>query len=150
MTTPLCRSRTDRLLGGVCGGLGRALGVDPIFFRLGFLLLTLGGGTGVLLYLTLWVITPLEGEGAFGSPETIQAGAAEIAAQARMASADTAGAPSVGSSPLVGLVLVLFGTGMLLRTMGMHWFAWMHMGVLWPLLLIIGGVALLLRRKEGV
>jgi signal transduction histidine kinase len=48
-------AQSDRVLAGVCGGLGRRLGVDPTLVRLVFALLALAGGAGILLYLALWV-----------------------------------------------------------------------------------------------
>ncbi len=47
----LRRSRDDRVIAGVCGGLGRYLGIDPVVVRLAALVLVVAGGTGVLLYL---------------------------------------------------------------------------------------------------
>jgi len=57
----LRRSRTDRLIGGVCGGLGEFFGMSAFWFRLLFFILGLPGGVpGVLPYLILWAIIPLE------------------------------------------------------------------------------------------
>ena len=57
----LRRSRTDRWIGGVCGGLGEFLSMNPFWFRLLFFILGLPGGVpGVLPYLILWAIIPLE------------------------------------------------------------------------------------------
>jgi len=57
----LRRSRTDRWIGGVCGGLGEFFGMNPAWFRLLFFILGLPGGVpGVLPYLILWAIIPLE------------------------------------------------------------------------------------------
>ena len=57
----LRRSRTDRLIGGVCGGLGQFFGMSAFWFRLLFVILGLPGGLpGVLPYLILWAIIPLE------------------------------------------------------------------------------------------
>ena len=52
------RSGTDRMAGGVCGGLADYSGVDAVLWRVGFVALTLLGGCGVLLYLLLWVLLP--------------------------------------------------------------------------------------------
>jgi phage shock protein PspC (stress-responsive transcriptional regulator) len=52
------RSGTDRMAGGVCGGLAEYSGVDAVLWRVGFVALTLLGGSGVLLYLLLWVLLP--------------------------------------------------------------------------------------------
>jgi phage shock protein PspC (stress-responsive transcriptional regulator) len=52
------RSRSDRWLGGVCGGLGEYLSVDANLIRLLWLLLCFGGGAGVVLYVVAWLILP--------------------------------------------------------------------------------------------
>lgn len=56
----LRRSRTDRWLGGVCGGLGRASGMEAWIWRLVFVLFTLTFGFGVVIYLLLWIFVPDE------------------------------------------------------------------------------------------
>ncbi|MGH3586746.1 MAG: PspC domain-containing protein [Pseudonocardia sp.] len=57
----LHRSRTDRMLGGVCGGLAESLGVDAALIRIGLVTLTvLGFGTGVILYGAIWLLAPEE------------------------------------------------------------------------------------------
>jgi phage shock protein C len=58
----LRRSRTDRMIAGVCGGLGDFFGINPIWFRLAFVIAALPGGVpGVLPYLILWVVIPKAG-----------------------------------------------------------------------------------------
>lgn len=55
------RSRSDRMISGVCGGAAKMFGVDPTIVRLLFVALALlGGGTGVLLYLICWIVVPEE------------------------------------------------------------------------------------------
>jgi phage shock protein PspC (stress-responsive transcriptional regulator) len=55
----LRRSRQNRILAGVCGGLGEFFGINPIWFRLGFLLALIPGGVpGILIYLLCWIIIP--------------------------------------------------------------------------------------------
>lgn len=56
----LRRSRSDRWLGGVCAGLGRLTGLESWIWRLGFVLLAICAGTGVLAYLLLWIFVPEE------------------------------------------------------------------------------------------
>ena len=56
----LRRSRTDRKLAGVCGGLGAYMNVDPIIFRVLFAVFTLFGGFGLLLYGVAWLFIPEE------------------------------------------------------------------------------------------
>lgn len=65
----LTRSRSERVLGGVCGGLGRYFDVDPVIFRIAAVALALLGGTGVLLYLAALLLVPSDdGEAATVAP----------------------------------------------------------------------------------
>jgi phage shock protein C len=59
MAKRLQRSRNDKMIGGVCGGLAEYFNMDPVLVRVLLLLITLMGGAGVLLYLILWVVVPL-------------------------------------------------------------------------------------------
>lgn len=56
----LYRSRDERMLGGVCGGLAEYLHTDPTLIRVLFILFALAGGPGIIAYLIMWVIVPLE------------------------------------------------------------------------------------------
>jgi phage shock protein PspC (stress-responsive transcriptional regulator) len=56
----LRRSRDDRWLGGVCGGIAQVTGVASWIWRLMFALLVLCAGTGVLVYLLMWLLVPEE------------------------------------------------------------------------------------------
>lgn len=56
----LTRSKTDRMLFGVCGGLGKYFGVDPTLVRLAFALLALIDGIGIVIYIILAIIMPQE------------------------------------------------------------------------------------------
>jgi phage shock protein C len=56
----LARSRTDRMIGGVCGGLGKQTSLPAWTWRLLFCLISLYFGAGLLLYLLLWIFLPLE------------------------------------------------------------------------------------------
>ena len=56
------RSSSDRVIAGVSGGLGRYFDLNPTFFRLGFVVLTLLGGAGILIYLAAVLVVPDEGK----------------------------------------------------------------------------------------
>lgn len=57
----LRRSRHNRILAGVCGGLGEFFGISATWFRLAMLLALLPGGVpGILIYLILWIVIPGE------------------------------------------------------------------------------------------
>jgi len=49
------RSRDDRFIGGVCGGLGRYFNVDPVLFRIGAVALAFAGGVAFFVYAALWL-----------------------------------------------------------------------------------------------
>jgi phage shock protein PspC (stress-responsive transcriptional regulator) len=51
-------SAGERMIGGVCGGLGEFLELDPVLFRAAFLVLAVVGGLGILLYAVLWLLIP--------------------------------------------------------------------------------------------
>ncbi|MDA2809142.1 PspC domain-containing protein [Nocardiopsis sp. RSe5-2] len=57
----LRRSTGQRMLTGVCGGIGQFVGIDANIVRLAFAVFTLLGGSGILLYIIAWVIMPEEG-----------------------------------------------------------------------------------------
>ncbi|MET0467957.1 MAG: PspC domain-containing protein [Aeromicrobium sp.] len=57
----LRRSTDDKLLGGVSGGIARALNIDPVIVRIGFVVLTVAGFAGPILYAACWLLIPAEG-----------------------------------------------------------------------------------------
>ena len=57
------RSRGERVIAGVCGGIGRYLGVDPVLLRIAFIVLALANGLGVIAYVVAWVAIPEERPG---------------------------------------------------------------------------------------
>ncbi|HWR65385.1 MAG TPA: PspC domain-containing protein [Bellilinea sp.] len=59
-TKRLYRSRTETMLGGVCAGLAKYFNLDPTVVRLIFVLLFILAGQGLLIYLILWLVVPLE------------------------------------------------------------------------------------------
>jgi phage shock protein C len=60
MQKRLRRSRTERMIAGVCGGIAEYLNVDPTIVRLIWVLIAFLAGAGVLLYIIMWIIMPLD------------------------------------------------------------------------------------------
>jgi phage shock protein C len=151
MAAKLYRSRSDRMLSGVCGGLGQYLGIDSTLVRLFFVLLTLGPGVGVVIYLALWLIVPLEGEpGGVATGETVRAGAGEIAQRAHAVAdelREDLRHPNPRAIALAGGVLIGMGVILLLQNLDVAWLRWLSFDLLWPALLIVAGVALLVHRR---
>ncbi len=86
----LYRSRKQRILGGICGGLAEYFNVDVVVVRVLWILITLFGGAGVIAYLILWVIVPPAPDGGASS---------------------TSGGSGAGA--FFGVVLILFGLALL-------------------------------------
>lgn len=118
----LRRSRADRVIGGVCGGLGRYLGVDPVLLRIAAIALAFSGGLGVLTYLVAWVVIPEAQEPEPPPNQYSRHGAAFV----------------------VGAVLVTIGALLLLHQL-MPWF---DAGIFWALVVVTAGVMLVLGSRR--
>ncbi len=65
----LHRSRTEKMIAGVCGGIAEYLDIDPTIVRVLWVLVAFLAGTGILLYLILWIVMPLDAPPAPGAPQ---------------------------------------------------------------------------------
>ncbi len=145
----LYRSRSDVMLGGVCAGLAAYFGLDPTLMRIVFVLLALGTGFGVFLYLLLWIVVPLEGTAPASMGEGV---GGEIADRARDFGKEVGGAlsrPNPRLGAYFGLALIALGLIWLANSLDVPWLRWLNFDVLWPTLLIVGGIAVILRRVRG-
>jgi len=124
MPARLTRNPGDRLVAGVCSGVARALGVDPLLVRVGTVALTLAGGTGALLYVLAWLLLPAEGSGS---------SLAQAALRDR-ARHDVGEVLAIGSIVL-GMLLLVRGTGV-----------WFNDALVWPLLLSGMGLVVIWRQ----
>lgn len=150
MNARLYRSTTDRMIAGVCGGLGAYLAVDPILIRLFFVLLTIAGGSGVLIYVLMWILIPSGAPGA--ADATPPSGAEDLADRARRMGDDlraSVRSRNPQTALVIGAALVALGLIFLAQNLHIGWLYWLDAGVLWPLLLIAGGAALIWRRTKG-
>ncbi|MEK8171284.1 PspC domain-containing protein [Streptomyces sp. M19] len=59
---PLRRGRDQKVISGVCGGLGRYCDLDPVIFRVVLAVLGVAGGLGLIVYGFCWLLVPLQGE----------------------------------------------------------------------------------------
>lgn len=74
----LTRSNTDRIIGGVAGGIANYLNVDPTLVRLGFVLLVLVGGVSPFIYLILWAVLPSENSANAGFSQQVRENISEM------------------------------------------------------------------------
>lgn len=127
----LRRSRRDSTLFGVCGGLGEYFDLDSTLVRLAFALVTLVGGTGILVYVVLAIVIP-------------ESSAATLESEARAADRDD---PPVAASTRAHTKVAggfLIGLGLLFLAHNLGLLAWFNWSVFWPLMLVVAGVAVLL------
>jgi phage shock protein PspC (stress-responsive transcriptional regulator) len=121
----LTRSRTDRKVAGVCGGLGAHLGIDPLVLRLVIVVLTLFGGSGLILYALGWLLIPGDGE----TRSELQ----------RLTDGDRPAGPALPLVVAAVIALIVIATliGLGSAFSGQSW-GWGWGAGLWPLLLVAG------------
>jgi phage shock protein PspC (stress-responsive transcriptional regulator) len=142
----LVRIRQGSTLGGVCTGLGAYLEIDPTLIRLFFILIAFAEGTGVVLYLLLWIFLPAEDSLQNAElSERIHDSAEEMADSARRLGEDfrSGGIAASQTATAVGLGLVIVGVILLARNF--VWLSWLNAQVIFPALLILAGAVLIYR-----
>lgn len=128
----LLRSKTNRLVGGVCAGIGDYFDIDPTLIRIIFVLITLFGGSGLLLYLVLWLIIPSDKK----SKVSVKENAEEIKEEAKdIIEKGKYYAKKDEGRYVFGLMLALIGVLFLLENFNI--FRIEQIFKLWPLVLII-------------
>jgi phage shock protein PspC (stress-responsive transcriptional regulator) len=130
---PLLRSRRGRWLGGVCSGLGRGSRARTAWIRVGFVAATLAGGLGLLVYMTCWLIVPLDdaAEEDGDSRRTIVVLAQVCAAGMGLLSLGAIAA--VGTVFGFGWVVLALGAAVLAAILA----AWPRIGSVWAILPLI-------------
>lgn len=137
----LYRSETNRIIAGVAGGLGEYFAIDPTLIRLIFVLLTVFGGGGVLVYIILWILIPSEDNSAKNSEEAIRENAEELKEKARNFAQGFNGMSTKNHSRnWLGFVVVVLGLLFLFDNLG-----FLRFHLFWPVLLIAFGFFLLFR-----
>lgn len=131
----LYRSETNRVIAGVCGGLGEYFNIDPTIIRIIFILITIFGGSGILIYIILWLVIPSESNPKKLSEENIRENAREMKEKV---------AKFAPSRPWWGFFIVIIGVFFLLNSYG--YLDLSEIGKLWPIILIIFGIFILLRK----
>ncbi|MCY4664390.1 MAG: PspC domain-containing protein, partial [Acidimicrobiaceae bacterium] len=120
------RSRTDRVIAGVCGGIGARLGIDATIVRIAFVALALAW-VGIPLYLLGWVLLPRAATPA----ATAEAG-------------DTAPAARTAARRATGMALIVLGTVLLVRHLGVA----LPDRLIWPALCVAFGLGIVVWRVQ--
>ena len=143
MDNKLYRCQTEKMLGGVCCGLAKYLSIDVTIVRLFFVIFTLLGGVGPLIYIILWVILPQEsGTGTVTQPLNADE-FKERAEQVRDEFVNAVREPNQKTLRYVGVALVLVGFYFFVKQLNLPWLAGLDTGVLWAGLILVAGIALL-------
>lgn len=116
------RNSNDRVLAGVGGGIGERLGIDPVVVRLAFVVLTLAGGTGIVLYLAAFLLM------AWPDP-----------------TAEPVATPRTTARQVLAVALVVAGLLVIARSAGL----WLGDRIVWPAALAVTGSAVLWTRGDG-
>jgi phage shock protein C len=127
----LYKSRTSRMIDGVCGGVAEYFGVDPTLVRIAWLLLAFMGGMGIVLYFVAMILMPK-------NPDAVP---------------PPSGDPAGKNSKFWGILLVTVGAVWFLSNLGVSiWSHWWHLpwDIVFSVLLILAGVAFLMGGRNGL
>ena len=128
----LYKSRTDRMIDGICGGIAEYFGLDSTLVRIAWVLLTILGGAGILIYIIAMIVMPVNPVVAAPPVQQKQSGA---------------------NHKFWGVLFIVVGALWLLSNFGFSiWHDWWNFswGVILPLILILAGVAFMFGGRNYV
>lgn len=143
-TKRLYRSKTNRMVAGVCGGLGDYFNLDPVLFRILFVALAIAGGSGILIYIILIFVVPEEGG---NGNVTVEGVVQEVRESVQKTAEEAKSNPNWLDSRrnLLAALIIAVGVVALLNQFGpFHWLSWDRF---WPLVIIAVGVLLIFKRR---
>jgi len=162
MNKKLHRSKNDKIFAGICGGLAEYFEIDATIIRLLFILIVAFGGSGILIYLLLWLVMPRsQSEPAVINEQSVKEFAQDLKEKAQelkdefkkeeepeikhVAVQDLDHKRRHGS--LFGWVLIVLGIVFLFNSLAPAWII-IHVLAYWPLLLIFFGLVMIARKQQ--
>ena len=147
MAKRLYRNESEKVLGGVCAGLGDFLGIDPVFVRIFFILWTVLGELSVLVYILMWIIIPRETATDAEERFEINDVGARFNQMGREIH-DITRQPSPQLITFTGVGLIAWGVYHLIYRAMPFLDLWSYSQYLWPVLLIAAGVFVIIRASR--
>ena len=154
MEKRLYRSRSDRMIWGVCGGLAKYFDIDPTIVRVIAVLSIFLGSVGIWAYIILAIVVPLENSKATEPKDTIKENveemketASELGRELRSTLVGEEDKPEEivkmrhRRRNILGIILIVLGILFLLDSLNLFW--WFRGGTLWPLILVAIGVLII-------
>lgn len=149
----LTRSKTNKVIAGVCGGLGEYFNTDPVLIRLIFVVVTLLGGAGVLAYIVMWIIVPEEGDKSYAEKikndiddkKNNKKSKSDTGEKIAKEVKEAVSKRKHDGPYIIGAILILLG----LMFLAQNFFSFINFAKLWPLILVVVGLGLLLSSAEG-
>jgi len=159
MEKRLYRSRSDRMLWGVCGGLAKYFDMDPTIVRVLAVLLIFANGLGILAYIIMAIVVPLEGskvatpkEAMKENVEEMKETASELGREVRSTFAEEEEESEAVDKvrhrrrSILGILIIVIGLLFLLDSFNLFW--WFSWGNLWPLILVAVGLLIILSTRR--
>lgn len=146
------------MIWGVCGGLAKYFNMDPAIVRVIAVLSIFANGLGILAYIIMAIVVPLEGSKAATPEKTVRENveemketATEVGREIRSTLAEGKGeAEEVAKAHhrrnILGIILIVLGILFLVGSFNFFW--WFHWGNLWPLILVAIGVLIIVSTKR--
>jgi phage shock protein C len=157
MDRRLYRSRGDRMVWGVCGGLAEYFGIDPVIMRIIFVLLIFLSGFGILAYIILAIVVPLEESKAATTGETVRENIEEMKATANELGRELHTTFNKDENtkevrPMqrhsgywLGIIIIIVGLIFLLS----NFWSIFHWQYIWPIILIVVGLLIIFARRRS-
>ena len=157
MEKRLYRSRSERIIWGVCGGLAKYFDIDPTIIRIIFVLLAVAKVVGILAYIILAIVVPSEGSKASEPRETIKENVDEIKETAGELGSEIRSTFAGGDTSeethkthqrrnMFGIILVVLGVLFLMGTLNLLW--WLRWDYLWPIIPIAAGLTIIFGNRR--
>ncbi|MCK4676850.1 MAG: PspC domain-containing protein [Bacteroidales bacterium] len=135
----LYRSFTNRIIGGVAGGFGEYLNVDPLIIRIIFVVMAFVGGSGLIVYILLWIFIPEKPDHSFNTYKKMEQEKFKVENQSSAGEKKDHSKDYGKGSLIGGIILITLGVLFLIE----KFFPRLDFGDLWPIILIVAGILIL-------